>query len=202
MGIVLDSLRSMGQPEYNVNRVIATLNIRKRVFRQSEDPFHHLPMYGTVEDPLFLAVDVARILDYSVGHTNDMMRFVSEYDKMRLIANSQTEPENLGNGSKRVGNYKTPKWFITEYGLYEVCMRSSKPVALDFRKSVKDLLHDMRIRGKGGGLEDWLNPDIGDPLTCEWESINQEREDCDEEPLSWEDFLRSKGYTEEMLEDM
>lgn len=179
--------------DFNVNKVITTLNIRKRVFKQSEDPFHRLTMYGTVEEPLFLAVDVARILDYSVGHTNDMMRFVSEYDKISLVH------ENFVN--QRGGNRKAV-WFITEYGLYEVCMRSSKPVAVDFRKSVKDLLHDMRIRGSGGGIEDWLNPDIGDPLVCEWQSINQEREDCDEEELTWEDFLISKGYTDDMLDNL
>lgn len=182
--------------EFNVKTILTVLNIRKRVFRRGEDPFHRLPMYGTVEDPLFLAVDVARILDYSIGHTTEMMRFVSQYDKMKV---NVCDNENLVSTSK--ARHNQSKWFITEYGLYEVCMQSRKPAAYDFRKSVKDLLRDLRISGRGN-MEDWFNPEISDPLVREWQSINQEREDCDEEELTWEEFLISKGYTDEMVEGL
>ena len=33
---------------------------------------HELNIYGTKEDPLFLAVDIAKIIDYSVGKTGQM----------------------------------------------------------------------------------------------------------------------------------
>lgn len=85
--------------KYNTTTIITFLNIRKRVFRQSDDPFYHLPMYGTVEDPLFKAKDIALILDYSNGHTDDMMRFVSYRDKLSLV------PGNIGH--QRGGNRKS-----------------------------------------------------------------------------------------------
>ncbi|MGC4387357.1 BRO family protein, partial [Streptococcus suis] len=38
-------------------------------------------------------------------------------------------------------------WFLTEHGLYEVLMRSSKPLAKEFRKYVKQVLKEIRLNG-------------------------------------------------------
>lgn len=77
-------------------------------------------------------------------------------------------------------------------------MRSSKPIVIDFRYSVKELLYDIRIKGTQY-LEQLFNNE-SDPLINEWETINYERELNDEEFITWEDFLRSKGYTEDMID--
>lgn len=146
-----------------------------------------LPIYGTVEEPLFLATDVAKMIDYSVGNTAHMLGSVDSREKTLLsVRNSSTSAR--GNA--------TDKWFLTEYGLYEVLMQSRKPVARRFKNAVKDILHDLRIRGEGS-LEDWLN--YGDPLVEEWEEVSRELELSGREPIDWEDFLRSKGYTDDML---
>ena len=38
-------------------------------------------------------------------------------------------------------------WFLTEDGLYEVLMCSRKPIAKQFRKGVKKILHEIRTKG-------------------------------------------------------
>lgn len=54
---------------------------------------------------------------------------------------------------KRVGTlFPTPGgnqqvWFLTEGGLYEVLMQSRKPIAKQFKKGVKQILHEVRTTG-------------------------------------------------------
>jgi prophage antirepressor-like protein len=38
-------------------------------------------------------------------------------------------------------------WFLTENGLYEVLMLSRKPIAKEFKKEVKKILHQLRTKG-------------------------------------------------------
>ena len=38
-------------------------------------------------------------------------------------------------------------WFLTEDGLYEVLMQSTKPIAKSFKKEVKKILKELRIKG-------------------------------------------------------
>ena len=150
---------------------------------------HELDIYGSANEPLFLAVDVARMLDYSVGNTDQMLRNVDLNEKVLLNVST---PYNVRNG----GKHNTQKWFLTEYGLYEVLMQSRKPIARRFKSAVKDILRDLRMKGQGD-FEDWLNHE--DPMVLEWKEINQQRAIAQMDELTWEDFLRSKGYTEDML---
>ena len=39
------------------------------------------------------------------------------------------------------------KWFLTENGLYEVLMQSRKPIAKEFKREVKKILHEIRMTG-------------------------------------------------------
>lgn len=39
------------------------------------------------------------------------------------------------------------KWFLTEDGLYEVCMQSHKPIAKELNKEIKKYLKQIRITG-------------------------------------------------------
>ena len=81
-------------------------------------------IYGTIEEPLFLAKDVAIWIDYSVANVNKMLDKVDEDEKT-----THTISMN--------GNYTTNAWFLTEDGLYEVLMQSRKPIAKAFKKRKK-----------------------------------------------------------------
>lgn len=87
-------------------------------------------VYGTVEEPLFRAKDVADWIEHS--DVSVMLRSVDEDEKETNIVRT------LG------GNQEA--WFLTENGVYEVLMLSRKPVAKDFKKEVKKMLHALRTR--------------------------------------------------------
>ena len=144
---------------------------------------HELNIYGTTEEPLFLAVEVAKMIDYSVGNTGWMLNTVDEDEKLTL--------EILRAGQRR------QMWFLTEDGLYEVLMQSRKPIARRFKRAVKDILKDLRLSGKAD-FEGWLNH--GDPLVEEWETECKRREGTDYGDITFEEFLITyKGYTEDMF---
>ena len=143
---------------------------------------HNLDIYGTVEDPLFLAVDVAKMIDYSVGKTGQMLTTVAPDEKLT------TTIYRSGQGREM--------WFLTEYGLYEVLMQSRKPIARRFKSAVKDILRDLRLSGKGD-FEEWLNH--SDPLVDEWEELCRIRDKNGEVELTYVEFLISRGFTEDML---
>jgi len=155
------------------------IDILERIIVQG----HDLDIYGTKEDPLFLAVDVAKLIDYSVGNTGQMLNSVDGYEKLTLTM-------------QRAGQ-KRDMWFLTEYGFYEVLMQSRKPIARRFKSSVKKILKDLRLRDEGN-FEDWLNGP--DPLVDEWAIICIRREEDEMEEILFKDFLKEyKGYTDDML---
>lgn len=139
-------------------------------------------VYGTEEEPLFLAVDIAKVIDFSVGNTAHMLNTVDKSEKLVVTI--------VRAGQKR------DMWFLTEDGLYEVLFQSRKPIARRFKSSVKETLK--RIRHAVGGLdiiEEWVNHP--DPYVDEWEKYNREHN----EEMDFDDFLRMKGYTDDMLGD-
>lgn len=92
--------------------------------------------YGDLENPKFLAKDVAEWIDYgfdSKGNrdTNGMLRTIDEEEKSK----------NINPINNRVS------WFLTEDGLYEVLMQSRKPIAKQFKKEVKKMLKQIRKTG-------------------------------------------------------
>ena len=95
-------------------------------------------VYGIAENPLFLAKDVAECIDYAKRsngsyNTTMMLQSVDEEEKVANIV------DTLG-GNQQV-------WFLTEDGLYEVLMQSRKPIAKQFKKGVKQILHEVRTTG-------------------------------------------------------
>lgn len=86
-------------------------------------------IYGTIEDPLFLAKDVAEWIEHSDVTT--MLKNVDEDEKLTQVM--------FGSGQNRT------YWFLTEYGLYEVLMQSRKPIAKQFKGEVKKLLKALRL---------------------------------------------------------
>lgn len=86
-------------------------------------------IYGTVDNPLFMAKDVAEWIDLT--NVTDMISRVDKDEVTKL---------NLGSRSGET-------WFLTEDGLYEVLMQSRKPIARQFKKEVKQILKDIRKHG-------------------------------------------------------
>lgn len=106
-------------------------------------------VYGTRENPLFLAKDVANWL----GHSNPsrMLSKIDEDEKKIINAKLSLQNSELTNcyipsesDSCKANNYL----FLTEFGVYEVLMQSRLPKAKEFKKGVKEILKRIRLTGK------------------------------------------------------
>jgi len=127
-GVLLDKIEVAGDFTYNY-----IFNGVRRSYT--------LQFWGSKEEPLFKAVDVAEIIDYSIGNTAHMIEYIEPYEKVLV------SPLNLGrtfSTTQKQYNSRYLIWFITESGLYEVLMRSSKPIAKHFKSFIKQTLHDIR----------------------------------------------------------
>lgn len=80
----------------------------------------HFAVYGTVDEPLFVAKDVAEWIEYDVSSVNKMLDKIDEDEKL------------VGTLFRSGQNREV--WFLTENGLYEVLMQSRKPLAKEFKK--------------------------------------------------------------------
>lgn len=88
-----------------------------------------IDVWGSVERPLFRAKDVVDWL--KAKNVSMVIDRVDEEERLKL---------NLGrNGGDT--------WFLTEDGLYELLMQSRKPIAKQFKKGVKKILHEIRTKG-------------------------------------------------------
>lgn len=101
------------------------------VLKQTELCGQQFMVYGSAQEPLFLAKDVASIIEHSDVST--MMRAVDEDEKLIQTI--------LVSGQNR------EVWMVTENGLYEVLMQSRKPIAKQFKKGVKTILKEIRTNG-------------------------------------------------------
>ena len=104
-----------------------------QVLKQTELLGHQFTVYGTAENPLFLAKEVGEVLEYSESNSSQLTNLVDDDEKVRNIV---TTP----GGNQEV-------WMLTEDGLYEVLMQSRKPIAKQFKKGVKQILHEVRTTG-------------------------------------------------------
>lgn len=98
------------------------------VLKRSELLGQQFAVYGTPQEPLFKAQDVASML--SLKNVSDMIQRVDEEERSKL---------NLGRQGET--------WMLTEDGLYEVLMQSRKPIAKQFKKGVKAILKEIRQTG-------------------------------------------------------
>lgn len=101
------------------------------VIRDVEILGKKIKMYGSIEYPWFMASDVADWIDHS---------------------NTRSMVNPVDNDEKEVKNVYTlggiqEKWFLTEDGLYEVCMQSRKPIAKEMKKEIKRYLKQIRLTG-------------------------------------------------------
>lgn len=114
-------------------------------------------IYGTKDNPLFLAKDVA----VWIGHSN-VSKMVSTIDEEEKEIHKLS---TLTNGYTAI--------FLTEDGLYEVLMQSRKPIAKQFKKEVKKILKQIRKNGMYATDELLDNPDL---LIAAATKLKEERE--------------------------
>lgn len=97
----------------------------------------NIQMYGSIEFPWFLAKDVAEWIDYSKSN--------GKYQISNMLKKVDDDEKGLKSFNTLGGVQET--WFLTEDGLYECCMRSTKPVAKQMRKEIKEYLKSIRLTG-------------------------------------------------------
>ena len=97
-------------------------------------------IYGTFENPLFLAKDVAEWIDYSYKDKRKTARDVSKMLK------TVDEDEKLV-GTLFLSGQNRDVWFLTEQGMYEVLLQSRKPIAKEAKKVVKQHMKELRMNG-------------------------------------------------------
>lgn len=105
--------------------------MKLQIIKQQEVLGQDFKVYGTAENPLFLAKDVATWIEHS--NSTEMLRSIDENEKLNSTI--------LSAGQNR------EKTFLTEDGLYEVLMQSRKPIAKQFKHEVKQILKDIRKHG-------------------------------------------------------
>ena len=108
-------------------------------------------IYGDIENPLFLAKDVAEWIDYAKTGKG-------AFDVSKML-NTVDENEKL-NGTIFVSGQNREMKFLTEDGLYEILMQSRKPIAKAFKKEVKQILKTIRLNGMYATDKLLDNPDL------------------------------------------
>ena len=95
---------------------------------------HKIKMYGSIENPLFLAKDVAEWIDYSKSN--------GKYKVSQMVKTVDDDEKGIYNVATLGGNQESI--FLTEDGLYEVCMQSRKSIAKQMKKEIKKYLKSIR----------------------------------------------------------
>jgi kilA protein, putative phage-related DNA binding protein len=101
------------------------------VLKQTELCGQQFMVYGSAQEPLFVASDVAAMLNHP--NTSELVKLVDDDEKLTSTI--------LRSGQNR------EVWMLTENGLYEVLMQSRKPIAKQFKKGVKAILKEIRKTG-------------------------------------------------------
>lgn len=110
------------------------------VIQETEILGKKIQMYGSIENPLFVAGDVADWIDYAKNpngsrQTSKMVKSVDDEEKLVvkvLLPDDDQTRECI---------------VLTEDGLYEVCMQSRKPIAKQMKKEIKQYLKSIRLTG-------------------------------------------------------
>ena len=104
----------------NLEKIVGTIKFDNRL----------LDVYQSLDQPLFRASDVAKMIDYSTGNTWKMVEMCEEDEKLNLPL--------VVAGQRRMVT------FVTEHGLYNILSQSRKPIARKWRRIIHDELIRMR----------------------------------------------------------
>ena len=107
------------------------MNNKMAVINETEIMDKTFRVYGTFENPLFLAKDVAEWIEHS---------------NLTVMINSVDDDEKLISRTKDCLGRDNSATFLTENGLYEVLMLSRKPIAKQFKTEVKKILKELRLK--------------------------------------------------------
>lgn len=109
-----------------------------------------LDVYDSLDIPYFLAVQVAKLIDYSNGKTDHMLELLEADEKIlvntssgltrqqrRALAREEAKVSGIAPSTGDTGQGGKPtKWFVTELGLYNILSQSRKPIARKWRRIV------------------------------------------------------------------
>ena len=115
-----------------------------QVVKETEILGKRITMYGNIDNPLFIAKDVAEWIDERDGYT--LARKVDNEEKLihTICVSGQNRETTM----------------LTEDGLYEACMNSRKPIAKQMKKEIKSYLKQIRLTGgtvEQGREEEFVN---------------------------------------------
>ena len=145
-------------------------------------------LYGTVEEPLFLAKDVAEWIDYDLSSINKLVQNVDDEEKVRSII------PTLGGEQEM--------WMLTEGGVYEVLMQSRKPKAKLFKKEVKSILKSIRLNGGYIANQEQLTPEqiVANALIVAQNIINNQNRQIEEMSVKMSELEKKSDYLDLILE--
>ena len=89
-----------------------------------------LDVYASLDEPLFRASDVARMVDYSDGNTWGLLNLCEEDEKLKLPLVVAGQRRNVS--------------FVTEMGLYNILSQCRMPLARLWRRVIHTELIEMR----------------------------------------------------------
>lgn len=145
-------------------------------------------LYGTVEEPLFLAKDVAEWIEYDLSSINKLVQNVDDEEKVRSII------PTLGGEQEM--------WMLTEDGVYEVLMQSRKPKAKLFKKEVKSILKSIRLNGGYIANQEQLTPEqiVANALIVAQSIINNQNRQIEEMSVKMSELEKKSDYLDLILE--
>lgn len=117
-----------------------------------------LDVYDSLDAPYFLAVEVAKMIDYSVGKTGQMLEMIEADEFMTTTMYRSSKTRKV--------------YMVTELGLYSILSQSRKPIARKWRRVVHSNLILLRKQNQltiDGQFEEWdalaedlfIDPDTG-----------------------------------------
>lgn len=145
-------------------------------------------LYGTVEEPLFLAKDVDEWIEYDLSSINKLVQNVDDEEKVRSII------PTLGGEQEM--------WMLTEDGVYEVLMQSRKPKAKLFKKEVKSILKSIRLNGGYIANQEQLTPEqiVANALIVAQNIINNQNRQIEEMSVKMSELEKKSDYLDLILE--
>lgn len=117
-------------------------------------------IYNTIEEPLFLAKDVANWIEHN--QVARMIDLVDEDEKLKCLISTSGQNREM--------------WFLTEDGVYEVLMQSRKPIAKQFKKGVKKILKEIRLNDFY--IKEQITQENMDKLINKINTLRQNMIDC------------------------
>ena len=159
-----------------------------------------IKFYGSWENPLFLGKDVAEWIGYA-------KRSNGTYDVSRMLE-TVDEDEKLVRIAYVSGQTRK-MWFLTEDGLYEVLMQSTKDDAKLLKKKIKTHLKQMRQTGgtvEIGREEEFiytmfpnLSESVKQAMVLDLQRINREQQE--EIERQRKENLKLKGQLDTLIEE-